>query len=83
MAYITDRPDMEMLAMLHVLRGWVVETAGARTYPASTLAMALQIAEVQRGSQVQGIRSLDGGYRVSARQIVRLQEYRRSRGAAF
>jgi len=79
MAYTNDRPDMEMLAMLHVLRGWVVEAYGARTFPASTLALALQIAEGQRGSQIQGIRSLNGGYRVSARQIIRLQEYRRSR----
>lgn len=73
MTIVADRPDLEMIAMLHVARTWLVETPGT-AYPASTLALALRLAEVRRGNRVEGITSADGRYRLSPQQIERLQQ---------
>lgn len=67
-----DRPDMEIIAMLHVHRKWFVRLATA-SHAASTLSLALRIARSQRGNQLTGIESADRRHSLSPHQIERLQ----------
>jgi hypothetical protein len=70
---INERPDLEILSMLHVSQRWFVRLATA-SHAAASLAMALRLAQDQRGNQLKGIDSLDGRYRLGLRQIRRLHE---------
>ena len=66
------RPDLELLARLHVYQRWTV-TAGAFSWPASSLALALRLANTRNGERPM-IASARGDVRIDYPQVRRLIE---------